>query len=134
MFYLEIEFKPSLESPETLGIDWLFEHTESESESSDIKGRFIHLVFVLKFISLNILLNHNFNMLRKVKKMEKNRSIPWHFTLSDDDYTTTSEENNSSECTSTHKEFLICLLIIVTNSLTPIFLFANCILYFYYQF
>lgn len=37
-------------------------------------------------------------MLRKVKKMEKNRSIPWHFTLSDDDYTTTSEENNSSEC------------------------------------
>ncbi|VVC36055.1 Hypothetical protein CINCED_3A002996 [Cinara cedri] len=34
----EIELKPSLESPETLGIEWLFEHTESESESSDIKG------------------------------------------------------------------------------------------------
>jgi len=37
--------------------------------------------------------------------MEKNRSIPWHFTLSDDDYTTTSEDNNSSECKNTHKEF-----------------------------
>lgn len=35
--------------------------------------------------------------------METNRSIPWHFTLSDDDYTTTSEDNNSSECISTHK-------------------------------
>ncbi|KAL5239767.1 hypothetical protein ACI65C_007177 [Semiaphis heraclei] len=33
----EIELKSPVESPETLGIDWLFEHTESESESSDIK-------------------------------------------------------------------------------------------------
>lgn len=45
-------------------------------------------------------------MLLKVIKMEKNKTIPWHFTLSDDDYTTTSEDNNSSECISTHKEFL----------------------------
>lgn len=37
---LEIELKSPVESPETLGIDWLFEHTESESESSDIKGKF----------------------------------------------------------------------------------------------
>jgi len=44
-FHLEIELKPSLESPETLCIDWLFEHTESESESSDIKGKCIHLTF-----------------------------------------------------------------------------------------
>lgn len=36
----EVELKPPVESPETLGIDWLFEHTESESESSDIKGNF----------------------------------------------------------------------------------------------
>lgn len=48
-------------------------------------------------------------MLRKVRKLDKNRSIPWHFTLSDDDYTTTSEDNNSSECINTHKEFLIIL-------------------------
>jgi len=39
-FNLEIELKPPVESPETLGIDWLFEHTESESESSDMKGNF----------------------------------------------------------------------------------------------
>jgi len=39
--------------------------------------------------------------------MGKNRSIPWHFTLSDDDYTTTSEDNNSSECLDTHKGVLI---------------------------
>jgi len=37
---LEIELKSPVESPETLGIDWLFEHTESESESSDMKGKF----------------------------------------------------------------------------------------------
>lgn len=43
-FHLEIELQPSLESPETLGIDWLFEHTESESESSDLKGNFLYLV------------------------------------------------------------------------------------------
>jgi len=42
--FLEIEFKPQLESPETLGIDWLFEYTESESESSDIKGNFINII------------------------------------------------------------------------------------------
>lgn len=45
-------------------------------------------------------------MLHKVRKMDKNRSIPWHFTLSDDDYITTSEDNNSSECINTHTEFL----------------------------
>lgn len=44
-FNLEIELKPPVESPETLGIDWLFEHTESESESSDMKGNFLHLKF-----------------------------------------------------------------------------------------
>ncbi|XP_025412111.1 pecanex-like protein 1 isoform X3 [Sipha flava] len=33
----EIVNEPPLESPETLGIDWLFEHTESESESSVMK-------------------------------------------------------------------------------------------------
>lgn len=46
-FVLEVELvkQSSLESPETLGIDWLFEHTESESESSDMKGNFIHMLF-----------------------------------------------------------------------------------------
>lgn len=45
-------------------------------------------------------------MLHKVRKVENNRLIPWHFTLSDDDYTTTSEDNNSSECI-THTEIRI---------------------------
>lgn len=44
-FHLEVELKPPVESPETLGIDWLFEHTESESESSDIKGNFYINIF-----------------------------------------------------------------------------------------
>lgn len=48
-------------------------------------------------------------MLRKVRKMEKNKSIPWHFTLSDDDYTTTSEDNNSSECLE-HAQRISCIL------------------------
>jgi len=53
--------------------------------------------------------------------MEKNRSIPWHFTLSDDDYTTTSEDNNSSECIDTHKGVLIIqsIIIIYTTSVNP---------------
>jgi len=53
--------------------------------------------------------------------MEKNRSIPWHFTLSDDDYTTTSEDNNSSECIDTHKRVLIIqsIIIIYTISMNP---------------
>lgn len=53
--------------------------------------------------------------------MEKNRSIPWHFTLSDDDYTTTSEDNNSSECIDTHKGVLIIqsIIIIYTTSMNP---------------
>lgn len=34
-----------MESPETLYIDWLFEHTESESESYGIKGNFVHLKY-----------------------------------------------------------------------------------------
>lgn len=46
-------------------------------------------------------------MLHKVKQMENIRSIPWHFTLSDDDYTTTSEDNNSSEWISTLNGFSI---------------------------
>lgn len=50
--------------------------------------------------------------------MEKNRSIPWHFTLSDDDYTTTSEDNNSSECIITHIGFLYSsnLMLLVFNT------------------
>lgn len=61
-------------------------------------------------------------MLHKVRKMEKNRSIPWHFTLSDDDYTTTSEDNNSSECMSTLKGFIILFLpLVIINTIIFIF-------------
>lgn len=61
-------------------------------------------------------------MLHKVRKMEKNRSIPWHFTLSDDDYTTTSEDNNSSECLDTHKGFLTFKSMnIYTTAMIPCF-------------
>lgn len=57
MFILEIELKPSLESPETLGIDWLFEHTESESESSDIKGNYLYFTLNFKF-KINFFLSY----------------------------------------------------------------------------
>ncbi|XP_050525456.1 pecanex-like protein 1 [Daktulosphaira vitifoliae] len=59
--------KQSVDSPENFGLDWLFEHTESESEFDDII----------------------------IRKEENIRLVPWHFTFSDDDYTTTSEDNNS---------------------------------------
>lgn len=59
-------------------------------------------------------------MLHKVRQMENSRSIPWHFTMSDDDYTTTSEDNNSSECICTHKGYCIFQSIIVIKYIISI--------------